>query len=69
MKKIIYDDDGREHVVGEAKSWTEVHEVCDERGLTIGPVGSEGPDAFYVSPLPRKTVRPLWPPRNPVLAE
>jgi hypothetical protein len=68
MKKIIYDDDGREHVVGSAESWTQVHQVCFECGLPIDARGSEGPDAFYVSP-PRRTPRPFWPPRHPFAVE
>lgn len=59
MKKIIYDDTGREHVVGTASSWSEVREICFERGLPIHPVGSEGPDAFYVTP-PQRRAQPNW---------
>jgi hypothetical protein len=59
LKKIIYDDAGREHLVGSASNWTEVFEVCGERGLPIHPVGSEGPDAFYVTPKWRGP-RPIW---------
>ncbi|HXE16722.1 MAG TPA: hypothetical protein VN632_05815 [Stellaceae bacterium] len=59
MKKIIYDDAGRDHVVGTAANWTEVRDVCFERGLPIHSVGSEGPDAFYVSP-PQRRSPPVW---------
>ncbi len=59
MKKIIYDEAGCEHVVGTAGSWIQVYEVCDERGLSVASVGSEGPDAFYISPPPRRTKQRL----------
>jgi hypothetical protein len=68
MKKIIYDDDGRKHVVGTAGNWSEVHEICSERGLPIHHVGSEGPEAFYVSP-PQRRSRPTWLPRNTMAVE
>jgi len=59
VKKIIYDDAGREHVVGAAANWSEVRDICFVRGLPIDPVGSEGPDAFYVTP-PRRHSPPGW---------
>ena len=63
MKAIIYDADGHEHVVGQAKTWAQVHEVCLECRLPIHPVGAEGPDAFYVT-APRRDAREFWPPRT-----
>ncbi|MGH6979718.1 MAG: hypothetical protein ACREFC_00785 [Stellaceae bacterium] len=59
LKKIIYDDAGRKHVVGSASSWSEVRDLCFARGLPIHHVGSEGPDAFYVTP-PQRPTAPVW---------
>lgn len=63
-KKVICGQGEFERIIGTAASWSQVWEVCDERGLSTEPYGSEGPDAFYVSARQRSGAHPYWPPQD-----